>query len=504
MGDIVRHARTVDGLHVHLDPHLHDWHEAGHFEEDRLAVIGELDGLNRDLVGTLFLGLADLVGVGAIGAGPEVVILFDGPVLRVGGRLLVERAGEANRDALLRHVEGFLHRHGLAGVADALNRAILDAVGLPALEAGDVELAVRGAEARAHESGGELERELHHATLRDVAHAFLQDREERGLAVGEVEHAALERTPLTLIGGHPDLAAVGVIDVKRHPAEVRVLELLGRRDAVREVGHFDEFAGLGEVDVVDGDPSALVVAVGDLTVRSDAHAVRGADTGSVDLELLAVRRDLEDAAMVLAEGAPAAASRIHGSALKEVEVALRVGLEVERELMEVRGDLDVVVEVLVEVGFAVLVEVVQQRDLVATEDVDLLVDDLQAEAVEDAGGVAMPADLAEFVVGELADPDVATPSGEGDTAVLKEVDATDANPRAERILGGHRDGVDDVGGGEELGELVLEGLLLGRVLFAFDAGLERVDLLGLVGLAEHAFRHDILSPVGGSTLGEGA
>jgi hypothetical protein len=258
------------------------------------------------------------------------------------------------------------------------------------------------------------------------------------------------------------------------------------------------------VDVVDRNPSSLVVAVGDLTVRSDAHAVRGADTGSVDLELLAVRRDLEDAAMVLAEGAPAATSRIHGSALEEVEVTLRVGLQVEHELVEIRGDLDVVVEVLVEVGFAVLVEVVQECNLVATEDVDFLVDDLQAEAVEDAGSVAMPGDLAKFVVGELADPDVAAPGREGDAAILEEVDAADANPGAERVFGGDGDGVDDVGGGEQFGELVLEGLLLRGVSLAFDAGLEGVDLLGLVGLAEHAFRHDILGPVGGTALGESA
>ena len=208
--------------------------------------------------------------------------------------------------------------------------------------------------------------------------------------------------------------------------------------------------------------------------------------------------------MVLAEGTPAAASRVHGSAFEEVEVTLRVGLEVERELVEVRGDLNVVVEVLVEVGFAVFVEVVQERDLVATEDIDLLIDNLQAEAVEDTGGVAVPGDLAEFVVGELADPDVAAPGGEGDATVLEEVDTTDANPRAERVLGGHRDGVDDVRGGEELGELILEGLLLGGVLFAFDAGLERINLLGLVGLTEHAFGHDVLGPVGRAALSEGA
>ena len=208
--------------------------------------------------------------------------------------------------------------------------------------------------------------------------------------------------------------------------------------------------------------------------------------------------------MVVAEGTPATASRIHGAALQEVEVALRVRLQVEHELVEVRGDLDVVVEVLVEVGFAVLVEVVQDRDLVATEDVDLLVDDLQAEAVEDAGGVAAPGDLAELVVGELADPDVAAPGGEGDASVLEEVDRADADPGVVGILGGDGDGVDEVGRGLEFGQLVLERLLLRGVGLGFDAALERLGLLGLVGLAERAFGDDFLRPVGGAALGEGA
>ena len=43
------------------------------------------------------------------------------------------------------------------------------------------------------------------------------------------------------------------------------------------------------------------------------------------------------------------------------------------------GDQEVVVEAFVEVGLAVAVEVVQPGDAVAAEDVNLVVDDLQAE-----------------------------------------------------------------------------------------------------------------------------
>ncbi len=64
------------------------------------------------------------------------------------------------------------------------------------------------------------------------------------------------------------------------------------------------------------------------------------------------------------------------AALGEVEVALGIGFEVERELVVCGRVADVVVEVLVEVRLAVVVQIVQARDLIAAEDVDLVIDDL--------------------------------------------------------------------------------------------------------------------------------
>ena len=112
------------------------------------------------------------------------------------------------------------------------------------------------------------------------------------------------------------------------------------------------------------------------------------------------------------ERAPPAAARIHRAALGEVEVAGRVGLQVEGELVEARRDLHVVVEVLVEVGLAVAVQVVQPGDLVAAEDVDLVVDDLQAQRLEQARGEAPPRELLELVVDAGDDPDVAAPGAD--------------------------------------------------------------------------------------------
>src|SRR5688572_27217633 len=112
------------------------------------------------------------------------------------------------------------------------------------------------------------------------------------------------------------------------------------------------------MDVVHRDPGALVIAHGNLTFRAYADAIRSAHAGRKDLKLLAILGDLEDAAVVRGEGTPPAAAWIHRAALGEVKVPLRIGLQIERELVEPWRDLHVVVEVLVEVRLAVAVDVV--------------------------------------------------------------------------------------------------------------------------------------------------
>ena len=146
----------------------------------------------------------------------------------------------------------------------------------------------------------------------------------------------------------------------------------------------------------------------------------------------------------------------------------------------------------------------QARDLVATEDIELFVDDRQAEGVEDAGGVAVPSDLAQLIIGHLADPDVATPGGEGDASVLEEGEGADAHPRLIRVVFGDGDVVDEVGGVQNFREFVLQGGLLVRVGGLCELFLDGVGLLGLVDFAEDAFGDDILLPLRLTALGEGA
>ncbi len=73
-----------------------------------------------------------------------------------------------------------------------------------------------------------------------------------------------------------------------------------------------------------------------------------------------------------------------------VEVALRVGLQAHRELVEMLGDLMIAVEALIEVGLAVAVVIMEADDLVAATDVNLAGDDLEAQRLEQPRGDPLP------------------------------------------------------------------------------------------------------------------
>ena len=122
--------------------------------------------------------------------------------------------------------------------------------------------------------------------------------------------------------------------------------------------------------------------------------------------------------------------------------------------------------------------------------------------MEDAGGVAAPGDLAQLVIGEFSDPDVAAPGREGDATVLEEVDSADANPGLVRIFCGDVKVVDEVRRVEDFSELVVQGLFRRGFGFALDLAFDGFGLFGLVDFSEGAFGLNGLGPVGGATLGE--
>ena len=125
-----------------------------------------------------------------------------------------------------------------------------------------------------------------------------------------------------------------------------------------------------------------------------------------------------------------------------VEVALGVGLEVHRELVEMLGHLVVVVEVLIKVGLAVAVEVVEDRDLVAAADVDPAVEHLQPQRLKEPRRHPPPGLLARQVVDAADHPDVAVPGADRQAlAAGQEVEAGESELTQPGVHHGQREGV---------------------------------------------------------------
>ena len=94
--------------------------------------------------------------------------------------------------------------------------------------------------------------------------------------------------------------------------------------------------------------------------------------------------------MVFPHPLKAAAAATHGHAEGEVEVAFLVSHQIKGKSMETTGQLPVIVEVLIVVGLAILVEIVEARDLVITDGVDLFIHDLKPEGLVNTAGKELP------------------------------------------------------------------------------------------------------------------
>ena len=186
---------------------------------------------------------------------------------------------------------------------------------------------------------------------------------------------------------------------------------------------------------------AFLVGRRDLALGPHRHAVRHPEAPADDLEILAGRIELHDHTVMVDPGRECVARR-----LGEVEVAVTIPIEIEGELVKVVCGEEVVVEVLIEVRFAIVVEVVQPRDLVAVQHVYGAVHDLGALGLVEPGGVAPPDELIEIGVHSVDDPDVAAPGGDhGAVFPLEEREVSGAHPRFPGVVGGQGDLVDDVG-----------------------------------------------------------
>ena len=112
---------------------------------------------------------------------------------------------------------------------------------------------------------------------------------------------------------------------------------------------------------------------------------------------------------MLGEVRKSSSAREDGCAFAEVEVAFLVGLEVEGELVEAGSDDDVVIKALVKICFAIVVEIVEAGELVASVGVNDVVDNFKTKSLEKSDGESTPGDPGEVTVDTLGDPNVTVP-----------------------------------------------------------------------------------------------
>ena len=113
-------------------------------------------------------------------------------------------------------------------------------------------------------------------------------------------------------------------------------------------------------------------------VGVDADAVGRSKSGGENVRPRAVLAHAEQGPMLRNHRRQAVAR-----GLGVIEIAVRVGLQIHRELVEMLGDLMVAVEAFVKIDLAVAVEIdAGLDDLIATADEDRAGDDLQSQAAE--------------------------------------------------------------------------------------------------------------------------
>ena len=146
-------------------------------------------------------------------------------------------------------------------------------------------------------------------------------------------------------------------------------------------------------------------------------------------------------------------------------------MQIEDELVVVGRDDRVVVEVLVQVGLAVPVQVLEPGDLVTAGHINLTLHDLESERLKQTRGEAFPGELLELLIDARDDPHVAVEGANCGPSVGQEVEAPE-------------EGADPIGIRERLGN-----------------GVHHVAAIAAAGVELALSRHG-LGPVSRPALGQ--
>src|SRR5437764_7043319 len=109
--------------------------------------------------------------------------------------------------------------------------------------------------------------------------------------------------------------------------------------------------------------------------------------------------------------------------VRVIEISGRVGFKARHVIVRIRRSPNEVAKVFVEVSFAIAVFIVQPRDLVTAENINLAVDYFEPERLVKTGSKAFPGHLLKLVVDAGDLPDIAVNRTHVSRAVAREIHA---------------------------------------------------------------------------------
>ena len=115
--------------------------------------------------------------------------------------------------------------------------------------------------------------------------------------------------------------------------------------------------------------------------------------------------------------------------LYEIKISGRIRFQIQAKLVIVVGDGYVVVEVLIIIRFAIIVQVMQTRYLVAPEHVNFPINNFQPQWLKETGGKPFPLQLLERFINATNNPYITRHRAHCcGCSILEEIKTTASNP----------------------------------------------------------------------------
>lgn len=345
-----------------------------------------------------------------------------------------EGLSEGDQDAVCARGDAEHLKRGGTGEVQALEAEPLFAFLSPVTRAADsahIDASI-GTDDGAVDAGHEALGEAEDRALENAVHAFDENALESAVGNVAVDHLAFVGAVVDrggLAGGVADFV-LGKPDDGRGFGEVGgAFKVYASVAVERAFDHGDDGAA--------GEPVALVVGDVEEAERAGADAIGGAQTLGHELVFAGFVVNFNDSSTIWVLGPGAATAGINGGGEGGVEVAVTVD-EAERELVEVGGDAPAVGEGEVFVGDAVFVVVNELGELLLLKDVDIAVDDADAEGFGETrseagdGGLGVRAGA----VADDVDPADGVPGADDEAAIGEEGEAADTGLEARDVEGG--------------------------------------------------------------------